>query len=70
MAKILPAALLAASSATHGGPALRVCPECRGAGIVGRRGRNGDPQDEESWDCPTCDPHDGRASLGYVEARR
>lgn len=44
----------------------RLCPECYGRGIVGRRAENGDPQEEQSWDCPTCDPHDGRASLGHV----
>lgn len=44
----------------------KVCPTCQGVGVVGRRGRNGDPQDEDSTDCPGCDPHDGTASLGYV----
>jgi hypothetical protein len=47
-----------------------LCPECLGRGIVGRRADNGDPQDEESTDCPRCDPHDGYASTGHVSTVR
>lgn len=44
----------------------RLCPTCHGRGVVGSGLDVTDPQEQESTDCPTCDPHDGRASLGHV----
>lgn len=73
----------AVASVVNAGPVLnvgpasiptgrRTCPECGGSGMIGgNHSRTGnDPQEEWSTDCPTCDPHDGSASLGHVSVRR